>query len=101
MIIQVEAQKDEEKVPPSPKTPRSSSGDGEAAGTSADASAIPPKTPELTRNQSALACFGLGGKVASGEDGDEEVENSKGNEAEAMPPGSVGLRNIGAHSNPL
>ncbi len=94
----MEAQKDDDKTPPSPKTPRSQTEDAEAAGASADPPAVPPKTPELTRNQSALSCFGLGGKVATGEDGDEQVENSKGskgNEADAMPSGSVGLRNIG------
>lgn len=93
----MEAKRDADKDPPSPKTPRIQNGDEEGPGVSAEAPAV-PKTPELSRNQSALACFGFSGKVATGEDGDEEVENSKGskgNEADAMPSGSVGLKNLG------
>lgn len=95
---QVEVKKDADKDPPSPETPRAQNGSDEGPGTSAEAAAVPPKTPEQSRNQSALACFGFSGKVATGEDGDEEVENSKGskgNDADAMPSGSVGLKNLG------
>ena len=95
---QVEAKRDADKDPPSPKTPRAQNVDADGRGVSAEATTIPPKTPELTRNQSALACFGFSGKVATGEDGDEEVENSKGSKGkdpDTMPSGSVGLKNLG------
>lgn len=98
---QGDSDREGETDPPSPKTPRTQNGDAQTTGVSADAPAAPPKTPELSRNQSALACFGLGGKVAVGEDDGEEVENSKGSkgaDSEAMPAGTVGLRNIGTDS---
>lgn len=63
---------------------------------------LPPKTPEITRNVSALSCFGLGPKVTLDDDGGEQVEGSKASngDSKALPPGTVGLRNLGAHIFP-
>ncbi|KAK9811723.1 hypothetical protein WJX72_008998 [[Myrmecia] bisecta] len=104
-VVGTEEDKAAEKQPPSPKTPRAPPSRSNSVRTpktprtprigSADGSKDPllrPKTPEPAKPAaaaSALACFGMGKTV------DGELSATDEEEVEALPAGSVGLRNLG------